>query len=217
MGKTKGEAGGGAGTGPRGWGLGRVRQRGRWVGLGQGLEQGWGGAGQSWGRAEAAHFHPPVPPSLPSPRYTCPFVEKFSIEIETYYRPDSGKQTNVFNLTAAEKRQRILGKRARGDSSHGALQPHTGWANLCLHAQGTWHRCCSTKTVSNRASPQGRKPVNRAQTYLTSALVVRELSAGASPVGGGWSLESSRSLLLSLGFAGVGRRCRLEPCCPSVL
>ncbi|XP_077675926.1 membrane-associated phosphatidylinositol transfer protein 1 [Eretmochelys imbricata] len=41
-------------------------------------------------------------------RYTCPFVEKFSIEIETYYRPDSGKQTNVFNLTAAEKRQRIL-------------------------------------------------------------------------------------------------------------
>uniref|UniRef100_A0A8C3HSB4 Phosphatidylinositol transfer protein membrane associated 1 n=1 Tax=Chrysemys picta bellii TaxID=8478 RepID=A0A8C3HSB4_CHRPI len=41
-------------------------------------------------------------------RYTCPFVEKFSIEIETYYRPDAGKQTNVFNLTAAEKRQRIL-------------------------------------------------------------------------------------------------------------
>ncbi|XP_062432128.1 membrane-associated phosphatidylinositol transfer protein 1 isoform X10 [Rhea pennata] len=41
-------------------------------------------------------------------RYTCPFVEKFSIEIETYYRPDSGQQTNVFNLSAAEKRQRIL-------------------------------------------------------------------------------------------------------------
>uniref|UniRef100_A0A8C0FYV9 Phosphatidylinositol transfer protein N-terminal domain-containing protein n=1 Tax=Chelonoidis abingdonii TaxID=106734 RepID=A0A8C0FYV9_CHEAB len=41
-------------------------------------------------------------------RYTCPFVEKFSIEIETYYRPDSGKQSNVFNLTAAEKRQRIM-------------------------------------------------------------------------------------------------------------
>ncbi|KAF1436627.1 Membrane-associated phosphatidylinositol transfer protein 1, partial [Spheniscus mendiculus] len=43
-----------------------------------------------------------------SPRYTCPFVEKFSIEIETYYRPDAGQQTNVFNLSAAEKRQRIL-------------------------------------------------------------------------------------------------------------
>ncbi|KAK2520465.1 Pitpnm1 [Columba livia] len=41
-------------------------------------------------------------------RYTCPFVEKFSIDIETYYRPDAGQQTNVFNLSAAEKRQRIL-------------------------------------------------------------------------------------------------------------
>lgn len=42
-------------------------------------------------------------------RYTCPFVEKFSIEIETYYRPDAGQQANIFNLSAAEKRQRILG------------------------------------------------------------------------------------------------------------
>ncbi|XP_028593698.2 membrane-associated phosphatidylinositol transfer protein 1 isoform X1 [Podarcis muralis] len=41
-------------------------------------------------------------------RYTCPFVEKFSIEIETYYRPDAGKQNNVFNLSAVERRQRIL-------------------------------------------------------------------------------------------------------------
>ncbi|NXN27191.1 PITM1 protein, partial [Nycticryphes semicollaris] len=41
-------------------------------------------------------------------RYTCPFVEKFSIEIETYYRPDGGQQTNIFNLSAVEKRQRIL-------------------------------------------------------------------------------------------------------------
>ncbi|NWQ81282.1 PITM1 protein, partial [Columbina picui] len=41
-------------------------------------------------------------------RYTCPFVEKFSIDIETYYRPDAGQQTNVFNLSPAEKRQRIL-------------------------------------------------------------------------------------------------------------
>ncbi|XP_065541138.1 membrane-associated phosphatidylinositol transfer protein 1 isoform X3 [Lathamus discolor] len=41
-------------------------------------------------------------------RYTCPFVEKFSIEIETYYRQDAGQQPNVFNLSAAEKRQRIL-------------------------------------------------------------------------------------------------------------
>lgn len=47
-------------------------------------------------------------------RYTCPFVEKFSIEIETYYRPDAGQQTNIFNLSAAEKRQRILGACSRG-------------------------------------------------------------------------------------------------------
>ncbi|KAJ6656641.1 hypothetical protein lerEdw1_003528 [Lerista edwardsae] len=37
--------------------------------------------------------------------YTCPFVEKFSIDIETYYIPDSGEQANVFNLSPAEKRQ----------------------------------------------------------------------------------------------------------------
>ncbi|XP_060117680.1 membrane-associated phosphatidylinositol transfer protein 1 [Heteronotia binoei] len=41
-------------------------------------------------------------------RYTCPFVEKFSIEIETYYRQDVGKQNNVFNLSAVDRRQRIL-------------------------------------------------------------------------------------------------------------
>ncbi|XP_059850551.1 membrane-associated phosphatidylinositol transfer protein 2 isoform X2 [Hypanus sabinus] len=41
-------------------------------------------------------------------RYTCPFVEKFSIDIETYYKADSGDQGNVFNLSAAEKRQRML-------------------------------------------------------------------------------------------------------------
>ncbi|XP_058161082.1 membrane-associated phosphatidylinositol transfer protein 1 isoform X2 [Dasypus novemcinctus] len=41
-------------------------------------------------------------------RYTCPFVEKFSIEIETYYLPDGGQQPNVFNLSGAERRQRVL-------------------------------------------------------------------------------------------------------------
>ncbi|XP_072356501.1 membrane-associated phosphatidylinositol transfer protein 1-like, partial [Scyliorhinus torazame] len=41
-------------------------------------------------------------------RYTCPFVEKFSIDIETYYKPDCGDQSNVFNLMSAEKRQRIV-------------------------------------------------------------------------------------------------------------
>lgn len=50
------------------------------------------------------------PHPCPLPRYTCPFVEKFSIEIETYYLPDGGQQPNVFNLSGAERRQRILGE-----------------------------------------------------------------------------------------------------------
>ncbi|XP_043923852.1 membrane-associated phosphatidylinositol transfer protein 2 isoform X4 [Protopterus annectens] len=41
-------------------------------------------------------------------RYTCPFVEKFSIDIETHYQSDSGDQANVFNLSPAEKRQLVL-------------------------------------------------------------------------------------------------------------
>ncbi|KAM9810309.1 membrane-associated phosphatidylinositol transfer protein 2-like [Neosynchiropus ocellatus] len=41
-------------------------------------------------------------------RYTCPFVEKFSIDIETYYKPDPGSQADVFNLSAADKRQRTI-------------------------------------------------------------------------------------------------------------
>lgn len=41
-------------------------------------------------------------------RHTCPFVEKFSIDIETYYKPDTGSQNDVFNLSSAEKRQRDI-------------------------------------------------------------------------------------------------------------
>ncbi|KAG8456052.1 hypothetical protein GDO86_002015 [Hymenochirus boettgeri] len=41
-------------------------------------------------------------------RYTCPFVEKFSIDIETFYKSDSGDLANVFNVSAAEKRQMTL-------------------------------------------------------------------------------------------------------------
>uniref|UniRef100_A0A8C6TFA0 Phosphatidylinositol transfer protein membrane associated 2 n=1 Tax=Neogobius melanostomus TaxID=47308 RepID=A0A8C6TFA0_9GOBI len=41
-------------------------------------------------------------------RYTCPFVEKFSIDIETYYKPDTGNQGDVFNLSCAEKRLRAI-------------------------------------------------------------------------------------------------------------
>ncbi|KAG5683657.1 hypothetical protein PVAND_012925 [Polypedilum vanderplanki] len=41
-------------------------------------------------------------------RYTCPFVEKFSLEIETYYFPDNGYQENVFGLSGSDLRNRIV-------------------------------------------------------------------------------------------------------------
>uniref|UniRef100_A0A5F8HD67 Phosphatidylinositol transfer protein membrane associated 2 n=1 Tax=Monodelphis domestica TaxID=13616 RepID=A0A5F8HD67_MONDO len=41
-------------------------------------------------------------------RYTCPFVEKFSIDIETFYKPDAGENADVFNLSPVEKRQITL-------------------------------------------------------------------------------------------------------------
>lgn len=43
-------------------------------------------------------------------RYTCPFVEKFSLEIETYYFPDDGHQENVFKLSGSDLRNRLVGK-----------------------------------------------------------------------------------------------------------
>lgn len=42
-------------------------------------------------------------------RYTCPFVEKFSLEIETYYFPDNGNQENVFGLNGNDLRNRVVG------------------------------------------------------------------------------------------------------------
>lgn len=50
-------------------------------------------------------------------------MEKFSIEIETYYLPDGGEQPNVFNLSGAERRQRILGE---AWSRWGALKTLSG-------------------------------------------------------------------------------------------
>jgi hypothetical protein len=42
-------------------------------------------------------------------RYTCPFVEKFSLEIETYYYADNGHQENVFGLSGSDLRNRVIG------------------------------------------------------------------------------------------------------------
>lgn len=41
-------------------------------------------------------------------RFSCPFVEKFSVEIETYYFPDKGHQENVFKLSGSDLRNRIV-------------------------------------------------------------------------------------------------------------
>ena len=46
-------------------------------------------------------------------RYTCPFVDKFFIEIETRYFNDDGRQENVFQLTDEELANRVVGERCR--------------------------------------------------------------------------------------------------------
>ncbi|XP_021113249.1 membrane-associated phosphatidylinositol transfer protein 2 isoform X7 [Heterocephalus glaber] len=38
-------------------------------------------------------------------RFTCPFVEKFSIDIETFYKTDAGDSPDVFSLSPGEKSQ----------------------------------------------------------------------------------------------------------------
>lgn len=43
-------------------------------------------------------------------RFTCPFVERFSIEVETFYHDDGGHQENVFALAPAELKQREIGE-----------------------------------------------------------------------------------------------------------
>ncbi|ELU13727.1 hypothetical protein CAPTEDRAFT_169194 [Capitella teleta] len=40
--------------------------------------------------------------------YRCPFIEKFSLEIETVYLNDGGEQENVFNLSDSALRSRIV-------------------------------------------------------------------------------------------------------------
>ena len=41
--------------------------------------------------------------------YRCPFVQKFSLEIETRYFNDSGEQENVFKLSGNDLRNRVVG------------------------------------------------------------------------------------------------------------
>lgn len=55
-------------------------------------------------------------------RYTCPFVEKFSIEIETYYYPDNGHQDNVFKLSGSDMRNRSVGMNKQNYMTHQILK-----------------------------------------------------------------------------------------------
>ncbi|XP_015422742.1 PREDICTED: membrane-associated phosphatidylinositol transfer protein 2, partial [Myotis davidii] len=41
-------------------------------------------------------------------RFTCPFVEKFSIDIETFYKTDAGENPNVFSLSPVERSQLVI-------------------------------------------------------------------------------------------------------------
>ncbi|KRZ70462.1 Protein retinal degeneration B [Trichinella papuae] len=41
-------------------------------------------------------------------KFSCPFVEKFSLEVETKYFDDAGIQENVFNLTSSQLNDRIV-------------------------------------------------------------------------------------------------------------
>lgn len=43
-------------------------------------------------------------------KYTCPFVERFVLDVETRYFNDAGFQPNVFNLTESELAERTIGK-----------------------------------------------------------------------------------------------------------
>lgn len=56
-------------------------------------------------------------------RYTCPFVEKLSVEVETYYFPDNGHQDNVFQLNGSDYRNRIVGKEEVPDLPSTACSP----------------------------------------------------------------------------------------------
>lgn len=47
-------------------------------------------------------------------RYTCPFVQRLSLEIETYYCADDGHQENVFKLTGSDLRNRVVGEFING-------------------------------------------------------------------------------------------------------
>lgn len=43
-------------------------------------------------------------------RYKVPFMEKFSLEIETMYIDDAGEQENVFDMSTSDLGTRVVGE-----------------------------------------------------------------------------------------------------------
>ena len=64
--------------------------------------------------------------------YTCPFVEKFSIDIETYYKPDTGIKEDVFNLSSSDKRERTVGTDDPDHQLRGRKDPMKQHVSICL-------------------------------------------------------------------------------------
>lgn len=68
-------------------------------------------------------------------RYTCPFVQRFSLEIETLYCADAGHQDNVFGLSESELRNRIVGKQfisSHHNSFHINVSNKSDWVAINL-------------------------------------------------------------------------------------
>ncbi|XP_048100485.1 membrane-associated phosphatidylinositol transfer protein 2-like [Alosa alosa] len=75
-------------------------------------------------------------------RYTCPFVEKFSIDIETFYKSDTGNQADVFNLSPAERRQRTLDPI---DIVKDPIPPHEYKTMRLILTGLSWSHCARSK------------------------------------------------------------------------
>jgi hypothetical protein len=67
-------------------------------------------------------------------RYSCPFVERLTLEIETRYYNDAGTRENVFNLHGADLEERIVGEYTRAQCARAFI------GRLHEHCQGRGER-----------------------------------------------------------------------------
>lgn len=97
-------------------------------------------------------------------RYSCPLMDRMSIEVETKYLNDAGMQENVFELSKEELKDRTVGRRMRlsGHITHATLRLH----GLCEGA------CVGPRLLHRRRSKGLQKPENWPRP------AVRRLGAG---------------------------------------